>query len=59
MSHDPQSPSDAADFEDDDLIEDDADTCPLLDCPQYYDEEADGWVCPLAGTEECDWICKE
>lgn len=56
MSHDPQSPTDAADFDDDYL--DDRD----------LDEEDDGFECgawfngkfdfyQLAGTEDCDWEC--
>lgn len=49
MSHDPQSPSDAADFDDqwDEDDDDDLDDCGMM---------ANG-QCMKAGSEECDWIC--
>jgi hypothetical protein len=50
VSHDPQSPSDAADFEDDDGPD-----CDEYDCSMYWTGEA--WHCPLLGSEECDWEC--
>ena len=46
MSHDPQSPSDAADF-DDDYIDDEEADCGMMD---------DG-ICQLAGSEYCDFDC--
>jgi hypothetical protein len=60
MSHDPQSPSDAADFDDDDGEYDDGlddDGNFPFECPAYWPNGQ--WVCPLAGTEECDWECQE
>lgn len=55
MSHDPQSPSDAADFDDHDP--DDFDECDEFECAAYWTGAR--WFCPLAGTEDCDWECTE
>jgi hypothetical protein len=55
MSHDPQSPTDAADFDDDDGWPDDACGEDDFDCPMYW--TGSEWHCPLAGSEECDWDC--
>ncbi len=51
MSHDPQSPSDAADFYDDepDELEEDEE---YEDCGLMPDGQ-----CTKAGSEECDWSC--
>lgn len=61
MSHDPQSPTDAADYDDgtdyddDDGLDEDGNF--PFECPAYWTGGA--WHCPLAGTEECDWECQE
>lgn len=51
MSHDPQSPTDAADFMDDD---------PLPDCCEQCGndlEDGEGWgrLCGICADEEEDW----
>lgn len=47
MSHDPGDPDD---FDDDDFDQG-------FECAAYWTGE--GWHCPLAGSEECDWECTE
>ena len=54
MSHDPQSPTDAADFEDDDFIEDEEDE---FECGAWFNGTFDYYHCQLAGTEDCDFDC--
>lgn len=53
MSHDPQSPSDAADFEDDDFEEMEDE----FECGAWFNGKFDYSACQLAGTEDCDWEC--
>jgi hypothetical protein len=48
-------------FEEDDGL--DADGNFKFECPAYWipgsGKSKGYWHCPLAGTEECDWECKE
>ena len=53
MSHAPQSPSDAADFGDD-YIDDDEDG-DSFECGAWFNGRFDFYHCQLAGTEDCDW----
>jgi hypothetical protein len=54
VSHDPQSPTDAADFYDDDFEENDGgyEDGEYEDCGLMPDGQ-----CSKAGSEECDWSC--
>lgn len=55
MSHDPKSPTDAADLDDDneyDIEEEDE-----FDCGAWFFGKFDYYNCTLAGTEDCDWEC--
>ncbi len=58
MTHEEVEP-DAADYDypydDDDGLDEDGNF--KFECAAYWD--GGHWVCPLAGTEECDWECKE
>lgn len=58
MSHDPQSPSDAADF-DDDPHEYDLDEEDEFECGAWFNGKFDYYHCRLAGTEDCDWECPQ
>lgn len=55
MSHDPQSPTDAADFDDDECDYEDEDD--EFECGAWFNGKFDYYHCQLAGTEDCDWEC--
>ena len=55
MSHDPQSPTDAADFDDD--PHDDDEEGDGFECGAWFNGKFDFYHCQLAGTEDCDWEC--
>ena len=57
MSHDPQSPSDAADYDDepDDIVDENLKTS--LSAGAWLNGKFDYYHCRLAGTEDCDWDC--
>lgn len=44
------------DFEQDDGLDQDGNI--LFECAAFW-IKGEGWHCPLAGTEECDWDCPE
>lgn len=56
MSHDPQSPTDAADFYDDNEYDCD-DLEDEFECGAWFNGKFDFYSCQLAGTEDCDWEC--
>lgn len=57
MSHDPQSPTDAADFDDDYLDDDFEELEDEFECGAWFNGKFDFYHCQLAGTEDCDWEC--
>lgn len=57
MSHDPQSPTDAADFYDDDGVGVDDDLDDDLDDLDFDCGERNEGGCQYAGSEWCDFKC--
>jgi hypothetical protein len=57
VSHDPQSPTDAADFDDDSYESDDDEEEDDFECGAFINGRFDYAGCQLAGTEDCDWEC--
>jgi len=56
MSHDPKSPTDAADYYDDDPRDADEED-DGFECGAWFNGKFDFYSCQLAGTEDCDWEC--
>jgi hypothetical protein len=46
------------DFDDDQHDGLDEDGNIPFECSRYW-IKGEGWYCPMAGTEECDWECPE
>lgn len=57
MSHDPQSPTDAADYDNDNEYDSDGEDEFEFECGAWINGKFDYYSCQLAGTEDCDWEC--
>ena len=47
---------DHLDYEQDDGLDEDGNI--PFECARFW-IKGEGWYCPMAGTEECDWECPE
>lgn len=56
MTDDPGQRYDEMDFDQDDDLDEDGN--PKFECARFW-IKGEGWYCPMAGTEECDWECPE